>query len=216
MAPMLGLATATDDAWIEAALADLSTFLVDHAHCEMKAATNAMSLAVRHGDRPELVRAMIALAEEELAHFRRVHELLVSRGLGLGAPPVDEYAAMLRRAIHVLGRSPSTLVDRLLVGALIEARSCERFRILSERLTERDDELAPFYRELFSCEAGHYRTFIDLAVAEGARDGVSADDVRARLRRIAEAEGAIVAQLSLSSGLSNGETSGRARAAVHG
>jgi tRNA 2-(methylsulfanyl)-N6-isopentenyladenosine37 hydroxylase len=201
---MLGLATPTDDAWIEAANRDVASLLCDHAHCEMKAASNAMSLAVRHGDRPELVSALIALAEEELAHFRQVHRILVERGYALGSPPVDPYAAMLRRAVASLGKSPSVLVDRLLVGALIEARSCERFRILAERGP--DDQLRSLYRELLTSEAGHYRVFLDLAIAEGARDGMDAESVRHRLRAIAELEGAIVARLAEESD----------RATVHG
>jgi len=187
---MLGLATPTDDAWIEAALADVASLLCDHAHCEMKAASNAMSLAVRHGDRPELVAKLIALAEEELAHFRRVHSMLMERGIPLGNPPVDPYAASLRRAAHELGQFRSPVVDRLLIGALIEARSCERFRILADRAPEA--ELRAMYHELLASEAGHYRVFLDLAIAEGARDGVDEASVRARLRALSSAEGSIV------------------------
>lgn len=201
---MLGLATPTDDAWVEAALADVAGLLVDHAHCEMKAASNAMSLAVRHGDRPALVTALTALAEEELAHFRRVHSLIVERGIAFGPPPVDPYAAMLRKGVSALGESPSKLVDRLLVGCLIEARSCERFKILSERA--HDADLRALWHELLASEAGHYRTFLDLAIAEGAHDGMDADAVRARLRALAEVEGTIVAELAR----------GDARATIHG
>lgn len=190
---MLGLATATDDAWIDAAIADVPALLCDHAHCEMKAASNAMSLAVRHGDRPELVQALTALAEEELQHFRRVHQILIERGIPLGSPPVDPYAATLRRLAHELGQFRSPLVDRLLIGCLIEARSCERFRILSERAPE--PELRALYHELLASEAGHYRTFLDLAIVEAARDGIDAESVRARLRALASAEGAFVARL---------------------
>ncbi len=200
---MLGLASATDDGWVDAALADVPRLLSDHAHCELKAATNALSLAVRYADRPALVQALAALAEEETAHFRRVHALLIERGFTLGAPPVDPYAAELRKAAQV-GRGPSALVDRLLVAALIEARSCERFRLLSERAT--DKALAGMWRELLASEATHYRTFIDLAEAEGARDGVAAQDVRARLAVLVAREAAIVARLPAA------ET----RAAVHG
>jgi len=190
---MLGLATPTDDGWIDAAIADVASLLCDHAHCEMKAASNAMSLAVRHGDRPELVQALTALAEEELAHFRRVHAILMERGIPLGNPPVDPYAATLRRVAHELGQFRSPLVDRLLIGALIEARSCERFRILSERAPE--PELRTLYHELLASEAGHYRVFLDLAIAEAARDGIDATAVRMRLRALAAAEGSIVARL---------------------
>ena len=199
---MLGLSVPTDDAWVEAALGNLDALLVDHAHCEMKAASNALSLAVRHGDRPELVDALTALAEEELAHFRRVHRLLVARGLPLGAPPIDPYAVELRR---VAGGRTATLVDRLLVGALIEARSCERFRLLSERAPDAD--LRAFYAELLASEAGHYRTFVDLAIAEAARDGIDAPTVRVRLSVLTSHEGQIVARLG------QGEVT---RSAVHG
>lgn len=190
---MLGLATQTDEAWVDAAIADVAKLLCDHAHCEMKAASNAMSLAVRHGDRPELVSALLALAEEELQHFRRVHEILVARSIPLSFPPVDPYAAMLRTASTRAGKSPSVVVDRLLVGALIEARSCERFRILSERAP--DPELRALYQELLASEAGHYRVFLDLAIREGSRDGMTEPMVRQRLRAFASIEGAIVARL---------------------
>ncbi len=186
---MLGLAAPTDDAWASAALADVDALLIDHAHCEMKAASNAMSLAVRHADRPALVEALMALAEEEIAHFRRVHEKVLARGRTLGPPPVDPYAALLRKAA---GPKP-TLVDRLLVGALIEARSCERFSLLSERCEDR--ELAAFWAELLASEAGHYRTFLDLAIAEGAREGMGVEAVRARLRALAQDEARIVQRL---------------------
>jgi tRNA-(ms[2]io[6]A)-hydroxylase len=188
---MLGLVVATDDRWIDAALADTDALLVDHAHCEMKAASNAMSLAVRYGERSSLVAAMIALAEEELVHFRRVHDMIVARGRTLGVPPVDTYAAELRKAAH--GPRGTSLVDRLLVGALIEARSCERFSILAKRAPA---PLDAFYEELLASEAGHYRTFVDLAVAEGERDGLDAAAVRARLRELAEREGEIVRRLA--------------------
>jgi tRNA-(ms[2]io[6]A)-hydroxylase len=204
---MLGLSVPTDDAWIQAALADVDALLVDHAHCEMKAATNAMSLAVRHGDRPELVQALVAIAQEELAHFARVHAMIVARGIAMRPPPVDPYAAELRR---LAGGRAIGLVDRLLVGALIEARSCERFRILAERCVDR--ELSEFYAELLIAEATHYRTFVDLAVSEGARDGLDADEVRARLRTLAAAEGGLVQRLADDA---HGATSA-ARATVHG
>lgn len=188
---MLGLTVRTDARWIDAALADTDALLVDHAHCEMKAASNAMSMAVRYGERSALVAAMVALAEEELAHFRQVHERLVARGVALTPPPVDEYAAALRKA----ATSPRgvTLVDRLLVGALIEARSCERFSLLAKRAPAPLDE---FYESLLASEAGHYTTFVELAVSEGARDGVDEATVRARLRELAEREGEIVQRLA--------------------
>jgi tRNA-(ms[2]io[6]A)-hydroxylase len=202
---MLGLQCETDDAWVEAALADVDALLIDHAHCEMKAASNAMSLAVRYGDRPALVAAMIALAEEELSHLRLVHDRIVARGRTLGPPPVDPYAAFLRKAVGP-SRSP-TLVERLLIGALIEARSCERFKLLSERCP--DAELAAFYKTLLAAEAGHYRTFVDLAIAAGAQDGVDEDQVRARLAELAQHEASIVERLARND-------DGASRSAIHG
>ena len=190
---MFCLRVSTDAAWAEVAVRHLDHVLVDHAHCEMKAATNALSLAVRYCDRPALVQALAAIAEEETSHFRRVHAMLVERGLPLGTPPVDPYAAELRRSAEV-GRGPSALVDRLLVAALIEARSCERFRLLADRCT--DPEPRALWRELLASEAGHYRTFLDLAIAEGERDGATADEVRERLSLLAVREAKIVARLA--------------------
>src|SRR5215475_7539979 len=143
---MLCLTRPTSERWVEVALANLDAVLVDHAHCEMKAASNALSLAVRASQTPGVVAALVSLAEEELGHFRRVLGELESRGVPLGPPPPDGYAAELRKTVRAhRGGSPAVpppqsteaLVDRLLVAALIEARSCERFRLLAEALRER-------------------------------------------------------------------------------
>ncbi len=210
---MFCLRVPTDAAWSREAVRDLDLVLVDHAHCEMKAATNALSLAVRYPGDLGLVRALTELAQEELDHFHRVVSFLERRGLPLGTPPVDDYAAELRRATRALPASDlSPAVDRLLVGALIEARSCERFKLLLEALPPSvDEELRDFYRELFECEARHYRTYVDLAIdaARALSPGEGADVaalVQARLGRIADAEGAIVARLAARG----------ARASVHG
>jgi tRNA 2-(methylsulfanyl)-N6-isopentenyladenosine37 hydroxylase len=200
---MFCLRSATDDAWAVEAVRDLDAVLVDHAHCEMKAATNAMSLVVRHPGDLEIVRALTEIAREELDHFARVVERLDRRGLALGPPPVDDYAADLRRAMNALPACElPVLVDRLLVGALIEARSCERFKLLLGVLPE-DAALRPFYEELFACEARHYRTYVDLALrAAGPRRG----EVEGRLDRLAEAEARITTALSAR----------EARGSVHG
>jgi tRNA-(ms[2]io[6]A)-hydroxylase len=214
---MLCLRVPTDPAWSRAAARDLDLVLVDHAHCEMKAATNALSLAVRYPGDLGLVRALTTLAQEELEHFHRVVSFLERRGLPLGTPPVDDYAADLRRATRALPATDlSPVVDRLLVGALIEARSCERFKLLLEHLPSSvDEELRDFYRELFECEARHYKTYVDLALAAARALPLAAEDaeaaaigarVHARLAAIADAEGAIVARLA----------AGSERAAVHG
>ena len=202
---MLCLTEPTDPAWIEGALADLDAVLVDHGHCEMKAASNALALAARHPDDVVLVRALTDLAREEIDHFQRVLDFAEKRGLSLGTPAVDAYAAELRRAAHDELRAVPPLVQRLLVGALIEARSCERFKILVTAMAERnvEPELVAFYDELFECEARHFRTYFDLAVrAAGGDEPV----VRRALGALSRREGAIVRALA----------GGDARATVHG
>jgi tRNA-(ms[2]io[6]A)-hydroxylase len=206
---MFCLRVPTDPSWAQEALKDLNAVLVDHAHCEMKAASNALSLVMRHPGDLNLVRALTGLAREELDHFHRATAFLEQRGLGLGAPPVDDYAAELRKAMARLPNHPHipSLTDRLLVGALIEARSCERFKLLCSELPA-DSELRAFYDELFVCEARHYRTYVDLAreamrahVRELMRSSPGEElDVEAnvedRLVRLAEAEGRIVQALA--------------------
>jgi tRNA 2-(methylsulfanyl)-N6-isopentenyladenosine37 hydroxylase len=132
----------------------------------MKAASNALALAARSSPWPTVVLALVELAEEELAHFRRVLGELGRRGLALGPPEEDFYAAELRRRVSSSRTSRALDIvvgDRLLVGALIEARSCERFRLLSSELEARGHELAAFYDELFAAEAKHYANLIGLA-----------------------------------------------------
>lgn len=200
---MFCLRARTDAGWAEKAVANLDAVLVDHAHCEMKAATNALSLAVRHSADLDLVKALTEIAQEELLHFKRVVEILALRGLALGAPPVDDYAAQLRRAMKALPATDLPLVvDRLLVGALIEARSCERFKLLLPHLSHAP-ELQAFYEELFACEARHYRDYVDLAIVAA---GLRGAEVEPRLDRLAEAEARII------DGLAGREE----RGAVHG
>ena len=208
---MLCLEVPTDAGWVEAAMGDVDAVLVDHAHCEMKAASNALSLAARHPGDLELVRALTDLAREEIEHFQRVLRLLEERGVTLGAPPVDAYAADLRRAANALPRDPgpaASLVDRLLVGALIEARSCERFKLLAEATAGAPGKEAmhALWSELLAAEARHYRTFVDLATRAAGGDRAR---VASRLEAIARAEGAIVAGLARDGG-------GASRATIHG
>jgi tRNA 2-(methylsulfanyl)-N6-isopentenyladenosine37 hydroxylase len=200
---MLGLTTPTTATWVQTAASDLNALLIDHAHCEMKAATNALSLLGRYPGEMDLVTALTALALEELEHFKRVVDILNQRGLALGIPAKDVYAQLLRTASGKLPgrhRERFVLVDRLLIGALIEARSCERFRLLLEILPREAPELVAFYRELFECEAKHFRTYVDLAKV-AARE--YAGEVESRFETLARMEGEIVADLS-------------PRAAVHG
>ncbi len=197
---MLGLLAATDARWADAAIADLDAILRDHAHCEMKAASHALSLAARHPDDLPLVRKLVAIAQEELEHFAHVLGVLEARGVALGTPPVDEYAAALRERTQKLPHTAPPLVDRLLVCALIEARSCERFKLLYDRLGE-SHELHAFYKDLFAAEARHFREFTELAAAAS-----SAPLAEARLGELAAVEAEIVRGLAAS----------ERRATIHG
>lgn len=191
---VLCLTTATDPGWAERAVDDLPALLADHAHCEMKAASNALSLAARLPEHPAIARALVALAQEELAHYDAVLAELMARSIRLPPPEVDAYAAELRAASRRVGKPPPelALADRFLVAALIEARSCERLGLLAKALAGRGEQaLAAFYDELFASEARHYKLFVDLAI-EVSRDEASA---RARLGELAAAEGAIAAKL---------------------
>lgn len=140
---------------------NIEDILVDHAYCEQKAATTGISMIVLHPDKEELVQVMTDLVEEEWQHFRRVLDELKKRGYKLGKARKDEYANRLLQHIRKGHKPAVVLMDKLLVNALIEARSCERFRLLSQEVN--DPELKAFYHELMASEAGHYRTFIDLA-----------------------------------------------------
>lgn len=194
---MLCLKVGTDAEWACAAVGRIDAVLIDHAHCEMKAASNALSLATRYPEDVDLVRVLTDLAREERDHFERVRTLIEARGATLGAPTVDGYAAGLRRAIRALPDGPvsTPLVDRLLVAAIIEARSCERFKLLADAATSEvgQREVAALWEELFAAEAGHYRTFVDLALRVGHGDRRR---VVTRLERLAEAEAAIVTALA--------------------
>lgn len=159
---MLGLLTPTEPRWVEAAAADLPGLLSDHAHCELKAAVSALSLVSRFGAlHPPLVEALSGLAQEETAHFRAVERHLRARGAQLGRADADEYVNALWTLTKPERARVPVLLDRLLVNALIEARSCERFKLLSEHLEA--PELRAFYRDLMESEARHYRLFCSLS-----------------------------------------------------
>lgn len=167
---MLGLKLPTDPRWASAAQHHLEDLLTDHAYCEQKAASTAISLLITYPEHTELVREMAALAREEMSHFEMVHQLLVKRGFVLGRERKDEYVAALQQYFPKTKDRNLRLIHRLLVAALIEARSCERFRIISETL--QDEELARFYRGLMASEAGHYTLFLRLARETAGRDQV--------------------------------------------
>ena len=158
---MLGLKLPTDPRWVNIVESNIDEILTDHAWCEQKAATNALSMIVNNPNYTELVTALIKLAKEELEHFEMVHELIKSRGLILGLERKDNYVNELYKFMQKGGSRLNSLVDRLLFSAMIEARSCERFRVLSENI--KDKELAKFYRNLMISEAGHYTMFIGFA-----------------------------------------------------
>ena len=158
---MLGLKLPTDPRWVNIVETNIDEILTDHAFCEQKAATNAISLIVFAPEYPDLVEQMIALAQEELDHFNQVHELIKKRGNVLGRERRDEYVNELYLFVRKGHKREIVLVDRLLFSAMIEARSCERFKVLSDNID--DEELANFYRELMVSEAGHYTLFLKFA-----------------------------------------------------
>ncbi len=181
------LACATPQAWLEAAAADLPALLIDHANCEKKAASTALSLLFRYPERRRLCHFMSRLAREELRHFEQVCALLEARGIAWRTVPASRYAEGLRG--HVRREEPGRLVDLLLVGALIEARSCERFEALSPHL---DDELAAFYRGLCAAERRHFQRYLQLAVETAQAAGIPAAALAARLTALVVAERELV------------------------
>ncbi len=169
---MLHLQLSTDPRWAALAREDLRTLLTDHAWCEHKAASNAMSIIVRNPGLTDLVQALTGIAQEEMAHFGMVVERIRERGWELGPERKDGYVNELLQLVRKDGSPEERLVDRLLFSAMIEARSCERFKMLSE--TANEAELRTFYRGLMESEAGHYATFIGLARQYGGRVDVDA------------------------------------------
>lgn len=188
---MLGLLKPTDPAWVDAAERDLGQLLSDHAHCELKAAQSALGLVARYGgEAPALVEPLVALAHEETQHFQQVQRRLRQRGADLAPPHRDGYVRSLQAMTKQDHPRVPALLDRLLVCALIEGRSCERFRLLSERL--RSAELRGFYHDLMVSEARHFTLFTDLA-----RTCFGRDDVRERFATLAEREAEIAGRLPL-------------------
>jgi tRNA-(ms[2]io[6]A)-hydroxylase len=158
---MFRLQLPTDPRWADIASMQEQDILTDHAWCEQKAASTAISMMVHYSDFPQIVSAMSVLAAEEISHFQRVFSVIQSRGYVLGPERKDPYVGALLGFTQKGGEKRLRMVDHLLMAALIEARSCERFRLLSEQ--HPDPELAAFYRELMESEAAHYTTFITLA-----------------------------------------------------
>lgn len=158
---MFKLKLPTDPRWVNIVEKNIEEILTDHAYCEQKAATNAITIVVKFPEKTELVNAMLELAQEELSHFKQVHDKLTERGFVLGRERKDEYVNLLYEFQRKGGTREVHLIDRLLFGAMIEARSCERFKVLSENIN--DEDLKQFYRKLMISEANHYTMFIGFA-----------------------------------------------------
>ncbi len=167
---MLGLKLPTDPRWVNIVEKNIDEILTDHAYCEQKAASTAISLIVSFPEYPELIEEMIALSREEMGHFKMVHDRILARGKTLGRDRKDEYVLQLVTFFPKGGSRTTQLVHRLLYAALIEARSCERFRLLSEELE--DKELAEFYHKLMVSEASHYTMFLKFARQYGVKSEV--------------------------------------------
>ena len=159
---MLGLKLPTDPRWVYIVEMNIQEILTDHAYCEQKAASNAISCIIRFPEYPDVVTEMVRIAREEMEHFGQVHQELLKRGLCLGRERKDEYVQDLADYIRSGGGSKEQqFVDRMLFAAMVEARSCERFKLLSQEIA--DSELRQFYYELMISEAEHYTTFIGFA-----------------------------------------------------
>lgn len=187
---MLGLKLPTDPRWANLAEHSLEEVLTDHAYCEQKAALSCISLIARYPERERLVEELAPIVTEEWGHFRMVLKALKDRGLKLGHKRKDEYVNELIKIERKSDNQDERLLEELLRFALIEARSCERFRVLSTELES--EELRKFYHTFMVAEAGHYRLFLDLA-----REYMPEDIVKARWQEYLEAEAEIMKNLEL-------------------
>ena len=187
---MLGLELPTDPRWVNLAEKDLGEILTDHAYCEQKAATACISLIQRYPEKKRLVKELAPIVTEEWGHFRMVLAEMEKRKLDLGRQRKDAYVNALRDFMQKGGNREDRLLEELLVCALIEARSCERFRLLSLHIN--DDKLRPFYHKFMVSEAGHYRLFLDLAKTYHPEE-----KVRERWKEFLEFEAKIMQDLEL-------------------
>lgn len=185
---MLRLQLPTDPRWVNIVEKNIEEILTDHAWCEQKAASNAITIITINSEYPDLVTDMLALAKEEIEHFEMVHEIIKKRGLTLGRERKDEYVGELAKYMKQsnTGSRVSGFVERMLFSAMIEARSCERFKVLSENI--KDEELSKFYWDLMESEAAHYTTFITYARKYG--HGI---DVEKRWREWLDFEASVIA-----------------------
>jgi len=186
---MLRLQLPTDPRWVNIVEKNIEEILTDHAWCEQKAASNAITIITINSEYPDLVTDMLSLAKEEIEHFEMVHDIIKKRGLTLGRERKDEYVGELAKYMKQsnTGSRVSGFVERMLFSAMIEARSCERFKVLSENI--KDEELSKFYWDLMESEAAHYTTFITYARKYGT--GI---DVEKRWREWLEFEASVIAK----------------------
>ena len=168
---MFKLRLLTDPRWANIAEGNLEEILTDHAWCEQKATTNAITIITMCPEYPEIVTELLKIAQEELEHFQMVNEIIKKRGYEFGRERKDDYVGQLFKFI-VQGTRKEYIIDRMLFAAMIEARSCERFRVLTENI--KDEELKTFYKDLMISEAGHYTTFIGFARQLGDVEKVNA------------------------------------------
>lgn len=186
----LGLELPTDPRWVNIAEKNIRDILVDHAYCEQKAASSCISLIILYPDREKLVEMLTPIVAEEWGHFERVLEELRKRGFTLGKQRKDEYVEALNKVMRSGGNREQQLVEKLLMNALIEARSCERFKLLWKNIP--DEELSKFYYELMVSEAGHYKNFLLLA-----KTYMPEEYVNIRWRELLEQEAAIMTTLEV-------------------
>ena len=188
---MLGLKLPTDPRWVNLAEKSLEEILTDHAYCEQKAASTCISLIQVFPDKERLVDEVSPVVTEEWGHFRMVLKELKKRDLKLGKQRSDEYVKELIKFQKKGGNREDQLLEKLLMAALIEARSCERFRLLSEGLA--DEEMRNFYHEFMVSEAGHYKMFISLA-----NNYINPDKVKKRWHEWLEFEASVMKNMQLS------------------
>jgi tRNA-(ms[2]io[6]A)-hydroxylase len=186
----LGLELPSDPRWVNVALLNIEDILIDHAYCEQKAASSGISLIVQYPERTKLVEVLTQVVAEEWNHFERVVAELRRRGFALGPQRRDDYIHALAKVMRKGGSREQHLVEKLLMNAMVEARSCERFRILWKNI--QDESLADFYYELMVSEAGHYRTFLQLA-----KEYLDEESVMTRWREWLSAEAEIVSKLEV-------------------
>lgn len=182
---MLGLKLKTDPRWANIAESNLEEILSDHCWCEQKAAANAMYIIINNAEKEDLVTEMSKICIEEMQHFQMVHDIIKARGYEFGRERKDDYVNELVKFSKKGGTRNDALIERLLFAAIIEARSCERFKVLSENI--KDQELAKFYRDLMISEANHYTTFLNFA-----RKYKEKIDVEKRWKEWLEFEGELI------------------------